>query len=248
MATKRSHLEGRRILAVDDEADILETIEDILDMPAWIRARDYDSASAKIKITPLRLALLDIMGVNGLKLLEEAVAQGIPAVMLTAHAINPETLMASIRKGAIAYLPKETLAELDTLLDDLLAAQRGDATLGNCSLTGWENTLTNVSDRDGSTVTRPSGLISAEPGSWAGNPGASDARQPRAGQRGRVSGAGAAATGLPWAPAQRPSRSTSVLTTWRMRMGRLGGLGVRVLLIKNPLSHPLASLAASASA
>ena len=62
------------------------------------------------------------MGVDGLKLLEEAVDRGIPAVMLTAHAINPETLMASIRKGAISYLPKETLAELDTLLEELLDA------------------------------------------------------------------------------------------------------------------------------
>ncbi len=123
MATKRSHLEGRRILAVDDEADILETIEDILDMATVDCARDYAAASAKIRSGRYDMALLDIMGVNGLVLLEEAVAKGIPAVMLTAHAINPETLMASIRKGAIAYLPKETLAELDDFLEALLAAQ-----------------------------------------------------------------------------------------------------------------------------
>jgi DNA-binding NarL/FixJ family response regulator len=70
------------------------------------------------------LAILDIMGVNGLKLLEEAVARGIPAVMLTAHAINPQTLMESIRKGAISYLPKETLSELDELLEELLSAHQ----------------------------------------------------------------------------------------------------------------------------
>ena len=47
--------------------------------------------------------------------------------MLTAHAINPETLMKSIRMGAISYLPKETLAELDALLNDLLGAyKRGE--------------------------------------------------------------------------------------------------------------------------
>jgi DNA-binding NarL/FixJ family response regulator len=62
------------------------------------------------------------MGVNGLKLLEETVQRGIPTVMLTAHAINPETLLASIRKGAISYLPKETLADLDKLLNELLEA------------------------------------------------------------------------------------------------------------------------------
>ena len=42
--------------------------------------------------------------------------------MLTAHAVNPETLMESIRKGAIAYLPKEKLVELDELLEKLLKA------------------------------------------------------------------------------------------------------------------------------
>lgn len=121
MAAK-SRLKGKRILAVDDEPDILETIEDILDEADLDLASDYAGASAKIRKNRYDLAILDIMGVNGLQLLEEAVARGIPAVMLTAHAVNPETLMESIRKGAISYLPKETLTELDELLEDLLAA------------------------------------------------------------------------------------------------------------------------------
>jgi CheY-like chemotaxis protein len=123
MADKQAYLTGKRILAVDDEVDILESIEDILDMADVDSARDYATASAKIKGGSYDLAILDIMGVNGLVLLEEAVAKGIPTVMLTAHAINPDTLMSSIRKGAISYLPKETLAELDTLLEELMAAQ-----------------------------------------------------------------------------------------------------------------------------
>jgi CheY-like chemotaxis protein len=123
MADNHGYLAGKRILAVDDEVDILESIEDILDMADVEVARDYDTASEKIQTGRYDLAILDIMGVNGLVLLEEAVARGIPTVMLTAHAINPDTLMASIRKGAISYLPKETLAELDTLLEELMAAQ-----------------------------------------------------------------------------------------------------------------------------
>lgn len=117
-------LKGKHILAVDDEEDILETIEDILDGVVVDTARDYESASKKIRQTKYDLAILDIMGVNGLKLLEEAVSRGIPAIMLTAHAVNPETLMESIRKGAISYLPKETLAELDVLLEELLGAHQ----------------------------------------------------------------------------------------------------------------------------
>jgi CheY-like chemotaxis protein len=123
MADNYSHLEGKRILAVDDEADILETIQDILDMAKVDGVKDYAGALEKIRSGRYDLAILDIMGVNGLELLEEAVAKGIPTVMLTAHAVNPETLMASIRKGAIAYLPKETLVELDDFLEDLLNAR-----------------------------------------------------------------------------------------------------------------------------
>ncbi len=116
-------LQKKRVLAVDDEPDILETIADILDMTALDTARDYDAASVKISNNHYDLVILDIMGVNGLQLLEESVARGMPTIMLTAHAINPETLMASIQKGALSYLPKETLAELDIFLNDLFAAE-----------------------------------------------------------------------------------------------------------------------------
>jgi DNA-binding response OmpR family regulator len=128
MAVSRSYIAGKSILAVDDEEDILETIEEVLAEARVDRALDYQSASQKIRVNRYDLAILDIMGVNGMKLLEEAVAKGIPTVMLTAHAINPQTLMDSIRKGAISYLPKETLGELDSLLNTLLDAyERGEA-------------------------------------------------------------------------------------------------------------------------
>ncbi len=127
MSGDQSLLKGKRILAVDDEEDILETIAEFLDESVVDSARDYDSASKKIKKGQYDLVILDIMGVNGLKLLEESVDRGIPTVMLTAHSVNPETLMESIQKGAISYLPKEKLSELDDLLDAILGAhQRGE--------------------------------------------------------------------------------------------------------------------------
>ncbi len=126
--TGHTFLAGKSILAVDDEEDILETIEDILEGCQVNTARNYESASDKIKKQTYDLVILDIMGVNGLQLLEESVARGFPTVMLTAHAINPESLMESIRKGAISYLPKESLADLDELLNELLGAyERGQA-------------------------------------------------------------------------------------------------------------------------
>lgn len=126
--TKATHsnLMGKYILAVDDEEDILDTIEDILSDSKMIidKARDYKTASEKIRDNSYDFVILDIMGVNGLKLLEEATARNIPAIMLTAHAINPGTLMESIRKGAISYIPKEKLNELDQLLDELIGAHQ----------------------------------------------------------------------------------------------------------------------------
>lgn len=45
------------------------------------------------------LAILDIMGVDGYKLLKIAVEQEIIAVMLTAHALSPEDTVKSFRMG-----------------------------------------------------------------------------------------------------------------------------------------------------
>jgi len=118
-----SFLKGKHILAVDDEWDVIETIQEILDEAKVDVAQDYETASEKILQTQYDLAILDIMGVNGIKLLEECVKRDIPAVMLTANSLNPDSLMQSIKKGAISYLSKEHLSELDSLINELLGAQ-----------------------------------------------------------------------------------------------------------------------------
>ena len=124
-----SNLKGLHVLAVDDEQDILDTIEDVLDEAKVDRAKDYDSASQKLKETKYDLAILDIMGVNGLVLLAEAVERGIPTVMLTAHSLNPASLKASILKGALSYLPKEELPKLDEFVSEVLEThQSGGST------------------------------------------------------------------------------------------------------------------------
>ena len=122
MTDQESYLKGKRILAVDDEEDVLGTIEETLEEALVDTAQNYDTAVEKIGRKKYDLAILDIMGVNGLALLDKTVEKGIPTVMLTAHALNPQALMTSIRKGAISYLPKEKLAELDEILNELLAA------------------------------------------------------------------------------------------------------------------------------
>ena len=131
-----SRLTGLRILAVDDEPDILETIVDVLDGTTVDCAKSYEEALAKLDskaqaggTAHYDLAVLDIMGVDGMALLQQTVGRGIPTVMLTAHAMNPQTLKASIVNGALSYLPKEELAHLAEHIDDVLdAVEKGQST------------------------------------------------------------------------------------------------------------------------
>jgi len=119
----KSPLEGKKILAVDDEEDILSSLEELLPMCELAAAATFEEARELMTTRDFDLAVLDIMGVDGYRLLELAVARGIPAVMLTAHAFAPEHLMRSIKKGAVSYLPKEELPNIEVFLGDVFKDQ-----------------------------------------------------------------------------------------------------------------------------
>lgn len=113
-------LKGKKILAVDDEPDILESIEEVLDGCDVDTATDFDSASELLNSKAYDVALLDIMGVRGYDLLKIAKEKKGRAVMLTNHALSPDDFAKSIRGGADAYLPKNRLSEIDIFLEDVL--------------------------------------------------------------------------------------------------------------------------------
>lgn len=118
-----SILDGKRLLAVDDEPDVLDTLEDILaDYEGLVidRATDYETGFHLLRSWTYDAVILDIMGVRGFDLLNMAVHLGFPAVMLTAHALSPESLKKSIELGARAYIPKEKMFEIDAFLEDVL--------------------------------------------------------------------------------------------------------------------------------
>ena len=120
--TKKNLLEGKKILIVDDEPDVLETLADLLTESEVEKAASFDEADKKMNIGEFDIAILDIMGVDGYKLLEIATGKGILAVMLTAHALSPEDTIKSHRKGAAYYLPKEEMANIEQHLNDVLEA------------------------------------------------------------------------------------------------------------------------------
>ncbi|MBW2610144.1 MAG: response regulator [Deltaproteobacteria bacterium] len=116
-----SPLKEKAILIVDDEPDILETVEDVLDMCLVHKAADYDTALQYLLSYTYDIVILDIMGVNGFELLKVSVSRGFPTVMLTAHALTPEALKKSINLGAVTFLPKERMSELRDFLEDVVA-------------------------------------------------------------------------------------------------------------------------------
>jgi len=119
-----SILNGRRILAVDDEPDILEVLgEEILEAALdckYETATTYEVATNKLKSNSYDIVILDIMGVRGFDLLDLAVSRNFKVVMLTAHALIPEAVKQSFERKARAYLPKEKLGEIVPFLEDIL--------------------------------------------------------------------------------------------------------------------------------
>ena len=124
-----SILNRKVILAVDDEPDILEVLEEeILGYAPSCKiekATTYQEATRKLESQDYDVVVLDIMGVRGFDLLDQAVKRNFPVAMLTAHSLNPESLKRSIDMGACAYLPKEKLGEIVPFLEDILESSDG---------------------------------------------------------------------------------------------------------------------------
>jgi CheY-like chemotaxis protein len=121
---KNSILDGKRILAIDDEPDILTVLEEeILEAcPGckFDKATTYPKAAELLKTQNYDVVILDIMGVRGFDLLELAVSRDFRVAVLTANALNPEALKRSFEMKARAYLPKEKMGEIVPFLEDVL--------------------------------------------------------------------------------------------------------------------------------
>ncbi|MFN3535128.1 MAG: response regulator [Desulfatiglandales bacterium] len=130
-----SILSDKRILAVDDEPDVLETLEEELsDIPGIVldKATDYETAHQLLLSWTYDLVILDIMGVRGFDLLRIATIRNFPAVMLTAHALTKDALKRSVEMGARAFIPKEKMKDIKEFLEDVLTLGYGP---------GWKRLL-----------------------------------------------------------------------------------------------------------
>ena len=69
---KKEWLKNKRVLIVDDEVDILDLLEELLPMCHTVRASSFEEARDILESQYFDIAILDIMGVDGYKLLEIA--------------------------------------------------------------------------------------------------------------------------------------------------------------------------------
>lgn len=119
-------LKDKRILAVDDEPDVLDTLQDILNEHEGLvfdRALNYETGFHLLRSWSYDAVILDIMGVRGFDLLNASVHLGFPTVMLTAHAFSAADLKRAIEMGARAYIPKEKMFDIAAFLEDVLTLE-----------------------------------------------------------------------------------------------------------------------------
>jgi DNA-binding NtrC family response regulator len=140
---KSNLLNGKKILVVDDELDIRESLEELLSMCDVVTASSFEAAKACIEQEQFDLVILDIMGVSGYDLLQLATRKHMTAVMLTAHALTPENIVKSYNEGAAYFLPKEEMVNIASFLEEVLEAQqKGKGTWDN-----WMNRLADYCER-----------------------------------------------------------------------------------------------------
>lgn len=115
-------LKGKRLLIVDDEPDILDSLIELLHMCRIDTATSFEAGKKLLETEPYDVAILDIMGVNGFELLQSANTHNIPALMLTANALNEENLKKAAENGAVYFAPKDKMIDIELYLSDVLQA------------------------------------------------------------------------------------------------------------------------------
>ena len=102
-------LEGKRLLVVDDEPDVLDTLVEMLDTCHIDTASSYESGKELLETQVYDAAILDIMGVRGFELLKIATVKKIPAESMgeAREILDGPGTAADVKDALIALVPAE---------------------------------------------------------------------------------------------------------------------------------------------
>ena len=117
---------GKKVLIVDDEKDVLEVLTELLELCKVDTASSFEQAKQLLERYDYHIVVLDIMGVKGFELLKIAKERGIPALMLTAHALSEESLTTAVKSGAAYFAPKEEMVKIPLFVADVIDAKEKD--------------------------------------------------------------------------------------------------------------------------
>ncbi len=126
-----SILEGKQILAVNDDPEVLAVLEEEIFEACptcrFDKATTYIEALEKMASLTYDFVVIDTKGARSLDLVNLAVMLKSPVAMLASDPLNPDVLKRSVKMGARAYLPKDKLEEIVPFLEDMLTRryQRG---------------------------------------------------------------------------------------------------------------------------
>ena len=142
-AMKKSILDGKRVLGVDDEPDVLAVLEEEIlgacPNTRFDKATTYEEAVARLVTGNYDLVILDVVGVRGFELIKFLEDRFIPVALLSTYPLTPEVLNRSLPLSPRVYLPKERMREIVPVLEELL--RRGQSPMWRGLLRRWDDTV-----------------------------------------------------------------------------------------------------------
>lgn len=139
--THPSSLKDKHILAVYNEWDLIETINEELCESNLDLVRDTETALENIFSNQYDIALIDVMMPDGIHLLEACVKKDVPVIVLIAATAPSRLLMKALEKGAVSYLAKKHTDKLPGLIQEILDA-------GKTGIPSWKSISNRIKDFD----------------------------------------------------------------------------------------------------
>ncbi len=117
---ERNILEGKRILVVDSEPEMRDSVAAVLSASEVVTVGKLDEARPLICREFFDLVILDTVSANGCGLLDVCQAKKVPAAMLTAREVEVRRLNTAMKLGAMSFFPRDELSRLPETVADLL--------------------------------------------------------------------------------------------------------------------------------